>query len=422
LLGDDYCVDQDTKIVTKRPENYCSNNENEDCDNYVNCNTGVCSQATIEARETDSGCKPSKGSSTGCKPGYYVVDGNDAFLSTHTDTVSKVYSCGDDGSCNDVTDSVVGFLKNADTTHATAIPYIVCDESHACSVIQQPSENSCSKAGTLIYSSGYKLCIDSTTPKDLEDLAADVSYLVAASDYANNNFINSDAANSFVIVKTDTLGNAILVPQNARNYYAAKADKTVLTSASDNVNGSLYKSNGTVCVVDTTTIGYLINAASNDEGVPYIKCSATGTPDNGVDTNSCIAINKPDSTKAVGALINDGDYKLCIDASNVVSLTASKYLVDAHSTSTFVSTSGIKNGYYVIVEIDADGNIIRRDQTEKKYIYAVTSSKQVYDKGDTNYTTAMCTVAADGNPSKLDESKASEYILHKTTGDLVDYY
>jgi len=34
----------------------------------------------------------------------------------------------------------------------------------------------------------------------------------------------------------------------------------------------------------------------------------------------------------------------------------------------------------------------------------------------------MCTVAADGNPSKLDESKASEYILHKTTGDLVDYY
>lgn len=145
----------------------------------------------------------------------------------------------------------------------------------------------------------------------------------------------------------------------------------------------MYKSDGSTCVADTTTIGYLKNAASDDDNVPYIECSATETQQtidaDTVDTNACKAIAKPSGTKVVGALINDGDYKLYINDSSAVAVGASaaKYLVDAHTASAFVKTA-VEEGYYVVVEIDTDGNIIRRPQSKYIFCFFVKKKRNIY--------------------------------------------
>lgn len=84
-----------------------------------------------------------------------------------------------------------------------------------------------------------------------------------------------------------------------------------------------------------------------------------------VTQNSCKAIVKPGSACSLGALIYDSKYKLCITASSSVDSTAANYLVDAHGQSTFEATAGIQENYFVVVEIDGQGNFIRRAQSNK---------------------------------------------------------
>ena len=84
-----------------------------------------------------------------------------------------------------------------------------------------------------------------------------------------------------------------------------------------------------------------------------------------VTKNECDAI-KPDGTAGVGKLIEEGGQKkLCIDISNkIVVGTASSYLVDAMTASTFVPSEKVPEAgtYYVLVNMDSDGNVILNAQ------------------------------------------------------------
>ncbi|KAG4092928.1 hypothetical protein H8356DRAFT_1294341 [Neocallimastix lanati (nom. inval.)] len=211
-------------------------------------------------------------------------------------------------------------------------------------------------------------------------------------------------------------------------YYIVYNNELLPDVATNSGSGTLYHCSGTPvsCSIDNTTIGYLKNADTEhntDDGIPYIECKATTTTVTvnsvTVAQNSCKAIVKPSdeacSNSLVGSLIYNSEYKLCIDASTSVQVGAANYLVDANKVSTFEAT-GVQSGYFVVVEVDTDGNFIRRAQTGKKYIYALKTGKRVYNKGETGYDAAMCS----GNT--LNTSAADEYILNKSNGDLVDYY
>jgi len=155
-------------------------------------------------------------------------------------------------------------------------------------------------------------------------------------------------------------------------YIVSNADALLDTANSENDN-KLYYCSGTpgsaTCIEDKSTVGYLVNADNGKENAPYIVCKATTTTvDRGdgtmVTKNECDAI-KPDSTAGVGKLIDNSGYKLCIDESNEIAVgTASSYLVDAMTESTFVPSEKVPEAgtYYVLVNMDSDGNVILNAQ------------------------------------------------------------
>ncbi|OUM69769.1 hypothetical protein PIROE2DRAFT_68493 [Piromyces sp. E2] len=221
-------------------------------------------------------------------------------------------------------------------------------------------------------------------------------------------------------------------------YYIVSDGNELLSEPNNLKNNKLYHCSGSpgsaTCTQDQTTVGYLANAdTANAEAVPYIQCSAKATTiDNGLDvqvtTNECVPIAKPDGTCAVGKLIYEvTQYKLCIDGTNKMAVgAASSYLVNAMTASTFVPAEKKPTGntvYYVLVNMDTDGNVILNEQVKTKYRYAhtgngdATKTRRVYEK---NGDDSMCS----GEPGSLtlDADNAKEYVLNYTDGDYVDFY
>jgi len=174
--------------------------------------------------------------------------------------------------------------------------------------------------------------------------------------------------------------------------------------------------NTVTCTIETALVGYVKNAdTTNASAIPYIQCSATGTA-----ANSCQAIAQPtanactDPAAGVGALIYNSEYFVCIDGTTPVALSSDgSYLINAGTASTFENT-GVKNIYSVVAKIDG-GNVIRKVQDEKKYIYVVKATKRVYAKGESGASAAICSGTSF-------VAGAAEYVLNQTEGDLVDYY
>jgi len=116
------------------------------------------------------------------------------------------------------------------------------------------------------------------------------------------------------------------------------------------------------CDPDNKTIGYIINA---DDAFKYIVCNAKANGENECDAYDIIP-NIPDegNSCSIGKLYNNkGNYKLCIDVENSVSIIDASFLIDAMTKSVFINQVNVPNvgQYYIIVNIKS-GNIILNSQ------------------------------------------------------------
>lgn len=418
----DFCVDKTTRKLFNRKEDYC-NGETE-CVGYVSCSNGICRDTTdvIAPRQT-SDCVPVISGSSSCN-GYYLYDGNDELVKyADADVEGKLVKC-DGSKCSESFE--VGYFVNADSSEVKYIKRSIEGSIGAIGLpaIGEDTDDTCT-AGKLKYETGsFYLCIDDNNEnKKLigEGGYNPVSYLVDAS--TANTFIDSENAegSSFVVVFVTSDGDVILETIANKYFIANDATKTLLSGTG---GGKLYKCDNYKCKVDSTTIGYLKNADSlkgDDSKIPYIQCSASGESisvgGKYVETNSCSAIAKPGNECNDGDLIYNGTYQFCIGirGQNV----PASYLVGTSSTTFVNSSKRPSHGtYYVLVKMDANGNIIRSAQVQKKYIYGVTTSKRIFDKGEDGQND-LCTI--NKSPSTLKEN-ATEYVLNYDVGDLVDFY
>jgi len=146
---------------------------------------------------------------------------------------------------------------------------------------------------------------------------------------------------------------------NITGYFVFNSDGTLLTEpngAPDNILLHCTGEGAVSCDVDTSTIGYVINAEDKSK---YIICKAKANGE-----NECDAYVTPKETLYSVGVLNyiEGNYKLCIDENNLVNVNAdneASYFIDAMVDSTFIHKNNIPRAgqYYVVVNIKS-GNII----------------------------------------------------------------
>jgi len=124
-------------------------------------------------------------------------------------------------------------------------------------------------------------------------------------------------------------------------YYIKSEDGSLLTEHNGNSNNILLHCTGeeeaVSCEVDTSTIGYVVNAKDKSK---YILCKAKSNGKNNCDIYDTEEIPNEGKSCSVGNLYYyEGNYKLCIDKNNLVSVNTdneSSYLVDAMTKSAFI--------------------------------------------------------------------------------------
>jgi len=282
ITGDEeYCVDDNTKVITERSPNFCTNGlANVNCDKYYLCDSGVCQDktTTIDARQEVTCNNNGINGITTCDDGdYYITVTGQVTLKDGTGAGDLVEckATADPSiiQCNKKTD-IIGYLKNADGTNASTIPYIKCsaknDGTATCEAIGQPSESACtdSTAGTgkLIYNSVYKICIDGTHSVDIENASVAGSYLIDAS--KDSAFEHAGVKNIYSVVAKIGGGNAIRKPQDGKKYiYVKTTTKQVFekgeTGASDLCSGDNINSGAAT--------EYVLNKKQGTDYVDYYK-------------------------------------------------------------------------------------------------------------------------------------------------------
>jgi len=138
---------------------------------------------------------------------------------------------------------------------------------------------------------------------------------------------------------------------------------------SNGIDGTMFKCVNGECTKALATAdydasgagaGYYINQYGN--GIPYIKCHT--------DVAHCTAVGISDRCDAVGKIINDGGFKLCLDigvASGVLGTATGSHFISINTETVFGETAN----KYVEVNLKADGsvNLPIADTANTKYVY-----------------------------------------------------
>jgi len=342
---------------------------------------------------------------------YYIANSStNALLSAAG--AGTVYLC-DTGVCS-LESTTVGYLKNADTSAATAIPYIQCNPGSgtaaaiaSCSAIAVSDGTDCTgaTAGSLYkVASGttYHLCIKAGA--DAIALASGTGqYLVSAFGASGTSYSLVEVGSESVIKKSTKNG-----------YYIAGEDDQKIV-ATGGAAGSLHQcsaESNTCSAVETVPVGYVVNAGDADpSAVPYIKCSSTECKALAVSGTGCTAIDTMYS-KTENSVTT---YYFCALASGTgIALTdtaTGQYFISVATSNTF----GNQSGCYVKIDV-SNKNVLLHGKDDPTDRYEFTGPDEVIIDKNHFDTTTKCSNGA------LNGYAVSEYKKKEGVTDTTNNY